>query len=266
MPLSGRLSAKMSHLHFGRAVPVTFRRFPSLLCHNLLGKSVRVPYELEGRLSMLVVGFKTSHYKTMASWIPFASQLISGTPSKHNNKESVAQVYRLVIRQRSGLFFRWWTDERLRLAVGQDSLDNSAVNSMLAMGEDQKNSFGVDKAEEAPKLTAPVGTQNTLHLSSAAESTESPVCPKFNCVLSRTLVSFTDKSAFIEALQLADAQRVYIFLVDKEGEIIWCEHGKHSLSKEIELRKILQLPESNIPSVQLVHKGCGELLPKADCV
>lgn len=94
----GGADGKMSHMHFGRAVPVTFRRFPSLACHNLLGKTVRVPEDLEGRLNVLVVGFKASHYMGMNSWMPLANRLKKELLIKHKTDESLVQVYRLVIR------------------------------------------------------------------------------------------------------------------------------------------------------------------------
>ncbi|KAL8451804.1 hypothetical protein Emag_002599 [Eimeria magna] len=88
----------MSHLHFGRAIPILFRRFPSLLCHNLLGKKLRVPEDLGGQLNVLVVGFRASHYSDIDSWMPFANQLKKELLERQQLEEPLVQVYRLIIR------------------------------------------------------------------------------------------------------------------------------------------------------------------------
>lgn len=88
----------MSRMHFGRVLPIAFRQFPSLTCHNLLGERVRVPEDLAGQYNVLVVGFKTAHYKSMTSWMPFANQLRKELLLEKSVEENFVQIYRLVIR------------------------------------------------------------------------------------------------------------------------------------------------------------------------
>nr|AET50455.1 hypothetical protein [Eimeria tenella] len=93
----------MSHLHFGRAVPIIFRRFPPLICRDLLGKTVKVPQDLKGQLNLLVVGFKASHYKDMDSWISFARTLKKDLVKRRNIDDSQIETYRLVIRSEGNI-------------------------------------------------------------------------------------------------------------------------------------------------------------------
>lgn len=227
----------MSHIHFGRAVPIVFRRFPSIVCHNLLGNTVRVPEDLEGQLNALVVGFKASHYACMNSWIPFVNRLAREVLARFKIGDPVLQVYRLVIRHRSGVVVRWWTDERLRLAVGygDSELDGFTASKSLSRDEqlpfNTRNPVRSSATAALEQIPAQAGCSGETYRTSA----------KLRSVRSRTLVCFTDKSAFVEALQLADCQRVYVFLVDRQGGISWCEHEHYSPAKEVELRDLLQL-------------------------
>ncbi|KAL8432023.1 hypothetical protein ACSSS7_004898 [Eimeria intestinalis] len=236
----------MSHLHFGRVIPIAFRRFPPLLCHNLLGKKLRVPEDLEGQLNVLVVGFKASHYPDIDSWMPFANKLKKDIMGRqHQIQEPLVQVYRLIIRQRMGVLLRWWTDERLRLAVGDGSHDGSEeINHFWHQNSHQR----IMEEEKEEEHVVPAGAEDDRDASSpGVRSPEAVRASRLAFVRSRTLVSFTSKSEFVEALQIADAQRVYVFVVNKEGRIAGCEQERHSLAKENNLREALHLPLGNTP-------------------
>ncbi|KAL8275367.1 hypothetical protein Esti_000689 [Eimeria stiedai] len=252
----------MSHLHFGRAVPVAFRRFPSLLCHNLLGKKLRVPEDLEGQLNVLVVGFKASHYPDMDSWMPFANQLKKELLMKQQLGESLVQVYRLIIRQRMGMLLRWWTDERLRFAVGDGRHDGSEEIKQ-ALNQNSQQQFVKEEGEEKHIMIA--GSEDVRHAPSLSATTPEAVrASRLKWVRSRTLVSFTSKSEFVEALQIADAQRVYVFLVNKEGRIAGCEHERHSLAKEENLREALNLRTADTRLFPHASKDTDSLLTTSE--
>ncbi|CDJ63970.1 hypothetical protein, conserved [Eimeria necatrix] len=225
----------MSHLHFGRAVPIIFRRFPPLICRDLLGKTVKVPQDLKGQLNLLVVGFKASHYKDMDSWISFARTLKKDLVKRRNIDDSQIETYRLVIRHPGGVLLRWWTDERLRFAVGRGDFVHDECETKKTTEENE--------GDGSTSLRPPEQTGNGENESGAAGyATENMRLSALQAVRSKTLVCFTNKNAFVESLQLADAQRAYIFLVDREGEISWCEHEHYSANKEIAIRELLQLP------------------------
>ncbi|CDJ51025.1 hypothetical protein, conserved [Eimeria brunetti] len=213
----------MSHMHFGRAVPITFRRFPTLICRNLLGRTVKVPQDLQGQLNVLVVGFKASHYDDMNSWIPFASKLEKEIVNKHKLDASQVQSYRLVVRHRAGVLLRWWTDERLRFAIGTGYSETSPAKADNIMGGVEKKHLGAGKGGPGAPDEPQARITPEPERSSTGQIPEEIRLSRLQKVRSQTLVCFTDKSAFVDALQLADAQRVYIFLLSKEGDIAWSE-------------------------------------------
>ncbi|OEH76382.1 hypothetical protein cyc_02585 [Cyclospora cayetanensis] len=248
----------MANMHFGRTVPVNFRRFPSLVCRSLLGKTIKVPQDLEGQLNLLVVGFRTSHYKAMDSWTPFVQNLKKELLAKHNADVARVHAYRLVIRQRGEIFLRWWTDERLRLAVGTTHLEvDHAKSATTEANQERQHASGL-----AASCTVSTTEQRSCEgnaASTANSNLEDVRLSRLHTICSRTLTCFTDKRAFIDSLQLPDAQRVYIFLVDQEGGVEWCEHEGYSPAKEKAIRELLQLPVLNVPSPQLAINDVGFL-------
>ncbi|CDJ32969.1 uncharacterized protein EMH_0071900 [Eimeria mitis] len=204
--------------------------------------------DLQGQLNVLVVGFKAAHYDDMNSWIPFTNKIKREIVDKHSLDISQVQSYRLVVRHRAGVLLRWWTDERLRFAVGTGDSDPSTPTAEKIVQNVERTHLGAERGG----LDAAV-EQNACSKVESPESSFSGQTPeeirlsRLQEVRSRTLVCFTDKSAFVDALQLADAQRVYIFLLDKEGEISWCEHEQYSANKEVEIRELLQLPNATGP-------------------
>ncbi|CDI83639.1 hypothetical protein, conserved [Eimeria acervulina] len=203
-------------------------RFPPLVCRNLLGRTVRVPQDLQGQLSVLVVGFKAAHYDDMNSWMPFATKLGREIMEKHKLDVPLVQSYRLVVRHRAGVLLRWWTDERLRFAIGTEYSEPSMPRAEKVIEKAGETGLGpagetldarevLDPAVEPPACIKVESADS----SSGGQTPEEIRLATLYAARSRTLVCFTDKSAFVDALQLADAQRVYVFLLDKTGDIAW---------------------------------------------
>ena len=157
------------------------------------------------------------------------------------------------------MFFRWWTDERLRFAIGTGY---SEPNAHLPQSVGQKvgcmhmgGAKGALGAEGEQQSRVKVESADSYY---AGQSPEGIRLARLQEIRSRTLVCFTDKSAFVDTLQLADAQRVYIFLLDKEGDIAWCEHEQYSASKEVEIRDLLQLPKADSSALLT----CSDVSPR----
>ena len=163
------------------------------------------------------------------------------------------------VRQKGGIFLRWWTDERLRLAVGDGTFEIGELGEKQGITDDEPTRADAGYAAEGCTLSPSAKTPNESNLSVVPDDTPDALrASKLQRVRSRTLVCFTDKSAFVEALQLADAQRVYIFLVDREGEIAWCEHEQYSPPKEMEVRELLRLPAPGTPALP---QASGDMRP-----
>ncbi|CDI85668.1 hypothetical protein, conserved [Eimeria praecox] len=192
---------------------------------------------------------------------------------KHKLDVSQVQSYRLVVRNRAGVLLRWWTDERLRFAIGTgysepsvpgaDEMAHIFKRTRLRAGTETIDARGaIDAAVQAPERAK----GESAEVSSKDQKHEEIRLARLQATRSRTLVCFTDKSAFVDELQLADAQRVYIFLLDRKGEIAWCEHEQYSASKEVEIRELLQLPktESSVLLTRSDTSRCRIMLPSAN--
>jgi hypothetical protein len=55
----------------------------------------------------------------------------------------------------------------------------------------------------------------------------------------RTITIYIDKRSFKEALQIKDENTIYLFLVKKGGDIIWCTDGRFHKKKAEELEEKL---------------------------
>jgi hypothetical protein len=58
-------------------------------------------------------------------------------------------------------------------------------------------------------------------------------------VRERTITVYTDKSKFKKALEIPNEKTIYLFLVNKKGEILWRESGVYDDSKAEELTDYL---------------------------
>jgi hypothetical protein len=59
-------------------------------------------------------------------------------------------------------------------------------------------------------------------------------------VRSRTITLYIDKQPFLKALGIADESRIYCFLVNRSGQILWRAEGVFDDSKALSLREYLQ--------------------------
>lgn len=171
----------------------------------------------------------------------------------------VSRCSKCARRHRWGVVFRWWTDERLRLAVGDGSFESDGAFRRQLQAEEALGVFGEGVeglTSNANGLDSPP-TRSSVLLEASPEARRTA---KLKLVRSRTLVCFTKKSTFVDALQLADPQRAYIFLVSREGEIAWCDHESYAPEKEMEIREILHLPPRETLSLPKAPRG-PELLP-----
>jgi hypothetical protein len=57
---------------------------------------------------------------------------------------------------------------------------------------------------------------------------------------SRTITLYIDKQPFLKALGIADEDRIYGFLVNRSGQVLWRAEGEFDDSKAVSLRKYLQ--------------------------
>lgn len=55
-----------------------------------------------------------------------------------------------------------------------------------------------------------------------------------------TITLYLDKEMFCEALDISVQDSIHVFLVNKEGDVLWRESGRHSLEKENELMAAIE--------------------------
>lgn len=91
-------------------------------------------------------------------------------------------------------------------------------------------------------------------------------------VLHDTVVSYLRIQEFLNALQLPDKHRSYAAIVDREGNILWFEHGTCSISKANTVFDLFKLDSNKIyPSMlprsisesRLYQKGETHLLDQS---
>jgi len=61
----------------------------------------------------------------------------------------------------------------------------------------------------------------------------------------RTITLYLDKSKFKSALGIASEEDIYLFLVDRDGEILWQTTGSHTAAKAKELFQFIQNYQSS---------------------
>jgi hypothetical protein len=57
---------------------------------------------------------------------------------------------------------------------------------------------------------------------------------------SRTITLYIDKQPFLKALGIADENRIYGFLVNRSGQVLWRAQGRFDDAKAVSLRECLQ--------------------------
>jgi hypothetical protein len=145
--------------------------FPEIEGKNLEFKSYKLPYDLEGKLNILLVPFQRWHQNLVNSWGPYLEKLTDRFPEvRFYEVPSLSRGYKLM-------------------------------------------SFMIDGGMRA-------GIPNTQ-------------------VRERTITVYTDKSKFKKALEIPNEKTIYLFLVNKKGEILWRESGVYDDSKAEELTDYL---------------------------
>jgi len=57
---------------------------------------------------------------------------------------------------------------------------------------------------------------------------------------SRTITLYIDKKPFLKALGITDESRIYCFLVNRSGQVLWRAEGRFDDAKAVSLRECLQ--------------------------
>lgn len=74
----------------------------------------------------------------------------------------------------------------------------------------------------------------------------------------RTITLYIDKAPFLKALGIADENRIYCFLVDRTGRVLWRTDGVFEESKGLSLRDALQkLMKSGSEGIGTATHSCG---------
>eukprot|EP00922_Rhytidocystis_sp_ex-Travisia-forbesii_P018025 GHVS01026845.1.p1 GENE.GHVS01026845.1~~GHVS01026845.1.p1 ORF type:complete len:336 (+),score=74.27 GHVS01026845.1:72-1079(+) len=286
----------MAHLHFGRAVPLVFRCFPTLPCRSSLtlrstsspssfassvslsDRMTEFPGCLEGRLNLLIVGFRPSHWEEMKSWFPFARRLQKQLHDKHG-QEGLLKIYTVVFSPRVGgiqwiqnFMRRKWltvikkhpprfkvkttkptTPKTAALNTSHESLYGGDTNSTPNM-----NTIG---ATTSVTPTSPCSTYNsssTTAISGRTRTSNSSICgDAMSCTDNQctknlsssdlewtvcpVFVYYDNRRDFIEEVQLPDAERAYVILIRPNGSICWAEHEEYERSKEKTALEVLRL-------------------------
>nr|CEL66406.1 TPA: hypothetical protein BN1204_022225 [Neospora caninum Liverpool] len=232
----------MAHLHFGAAVPIVFRSFPSI-CGHSLGQpktSLLLPDHLPGALKLILLAFNRRTHEELKSWCPTVEALQRQFAEKHPETPDALQTYRIVVRSRSARLFRWYLEERWRLLLFPDSLAASpAPSSSLS------RAHSACSAPRSPPLASSSlqAATETAESGETADSTEADE-REFRRLLSSTFFAYVDRRAFLASACLPDCQRPYLFLVDEKNKIQWCEHERFSEDKAFaatEIRRLLGL-------------------------
>lgn len=56
------------------------RTFPEVTGQNLLGETITIPSQLQGKINLLVVAFQQWHIRLIATWVPFLEELVTHHP------------------------------------------------------------------------------------------------------------------------------------------------------------------------------------------
>jgi hypothetical protein len=55
-------------------------KFPEVTGQNLLGETLTIPSQLEGKVNLLIIAFQQWHVRLIATWVPFLEELIIKHP------------------------------------------------------------------------------------------------------------------------------------------------------------------------------------------
>ncbi|RQX66685.1 hypothetical protein TGCAST_252480 [Toxoplasma gondii CAST] len=262
----------MAHLHFGAAVPVVFRLFPSVCGHSLSQPrtSLLLPDHLPGTLKLILLSFNRRTFEELKSWSSTLHSLQTQFAEKHPQSPEALQTYQVVLRSRAARPFGWFLEERWRLLLFPDLPAGSpSLSSPLSTGPasgccPQRLSHRLP-SRAAPSLPpssppwsgprtrppTPLETdEQRLPLAETKETGETGEAEReaeYRRLLSSTFFAYVDRRAFLAKACLPDCQRPYLFLVDEKNRIQWCEHERFSEEKAFaaeEIRQLLGLGET----------------------
>jgi len=147
-------------------------KFPDVSGENLEKKKYNIPYDLEGKLNLLIVPFQRWHQSLADEWSVFLNNI-----------------------EKSNQDFRYYEVPTL----------NSGYKVMR---------FMIDRGMRA-------GIPN-------------------RSVRDRTITLYTNKPLFEKQLNIKSEDTIYLFLIRKNGEILWRSEGEYNTQKGEELLRTIE--------------------------
>ncbi|KEP60801.1 UNVERIFIED_CONTAM: hypothetical protein HHA_252480 [Hammondia hammondi] len=268
----------MAHLHFGAAVPVVFRHFPSVCGHSLSHPrtSLLLPDHLPGALKLILLSFNRRTFEELKTWRSTVHALQTQFAAKHPEAPEALQTYQVVLRSRAARPFGWFLEERWRLLLFPD-LPAGSPSRSSQLSTRQASDCSPQRVPQRPpshatpslhssspprssprappptpleedELRPPLSeTLEAKETGEAAETGEAEREAQYRRLLSSTFFAYVDRRAFLAKACLPDCQRSYLFLVDEKNRIQWCEHERFSRDKSFaaeEIRHLLGLGET----------------------
>ncbi|PHJ25130.1 hypothetical protein CSUI_001017 [Cystoisospora suis] len=271
----------MAHMHLGGAVPLVFRRFPSIYGRSLAASPssspILLPDQLPGALKLLLVCFTKKQHLELDTWLPHLRLLKRSFEARHQNTD-VFKAYRIVIRSRSARLVRRYLEDRWRIlldplpalpssssspSVSSSSFSSTAVGcsdqdtqgkELAEEAEDQRPGERKDKEKKKKEENRDGGDSDEEEVEEEAmrkRGDEYDVFSDPSCCY----FSYLHKRQFLSEAYLPDCQRPYLFLVNEESKILWCEHEAFSPSKKTfglqQIQDLLQISPSFSSSLRL---------------
>jgi hypothetical protein len=155
-------------------VPVTVAdslgAFPRAVGRNLEGRPFTLPFDLDGKLNVLVIAFKREQQADVDTWMPFLTKVAVSHPE--------LRVYEIPTLARGYRLMQSFIDGGMRRGIPDPA------------------------------------------------------------VRAATITLYIDKAPFKRALRIADEDRIYVFLVDRDGRVHWRAEGPFDPAKSAELAGI----------------------------
>ncbi|PFH31173.1 hypothetical protein BESB_030470 [Besnoitia besnoiti] len=262
----------MAHLHFGAAVPVVFRSFPSVRGHSLAQprRTLALPDELPGALKLVLLAFNKKHHRELESWTPLLASLQEKFRARNPDSPGALKTYHIVLRSRSARLFSWYLEERWRLLLLPTPPSSSSAASAVPVSQAPSPAGASSGAPHsagtaAASVPSAFAAFSARSLSSAkcgealARPTE-PSAAAYAAALNSTFFAYVDRRAFLARASLPDCQRPYLFLLDEKNKITWCEHEAFGADKALavhEIHRLMDLPPED-SKLRLDASNVGE--------
>ncbi|MDO8055758.1 MAG: hypothetical protein Q6361_02755 [Candidatus Hermodarchaeota archaeon] len=117
-------------------------KFPEIAGQNLLGETLTIPSQLEGKVNLLIVAFQQWHVRLIATWVPFLEELILKHPE--------IQYYEIPTLRKFNFLSRKIIDSGMRGGIPSPAMRARTITLYL-----DKSAF--DKALDIP-------TEETIYL------------------------------------------------------------------------------------------------------